>query len=201
MRRNKSLWLFLLTLIVIAVASLFGPAERSLGTNVRLVYIHGAWVWTALIAFGAAAVVGLMGWLLSKQSLHTWSRALGQAGLFFWITYLPLSLWTMQANWNGLYLTEPRFRFAIDFAVIGILLQLAILILRNPRYASLINMGYFAALWFSLTRTEQVMHPPSPILTSNSIEIQLFFFTLLGLCVFALWWLSLWLHQRALERR
>jgi hypothetical protein len=107
----------------------------------------------------------------------------------------------MQANWNGLYLTEPRFRFAIDFAVIGILLQLAILVLRKPRYASLINMGYFAALWFSLTRTEQVMHPPSPILTSNSIEIQLFFFTLLGLCVFALWWLSLWLHQRALERR
>jgi hypothetical protein len=107
----------------------------------------------------------------------------------------------MQANWNGLYLTEPRFRFAIDFAVIGILLQLAILILRKPRYASLINMGYFVALWFSLTRTEQVMHPPSPILTSNSLEIQLFFFTLLGLCVFALCWLSLWLRQRALERR
>ena len=201
MRRIPSLKLFWLTLIVIAVASLFGPAERSLGTNVRLVYIHGAWVWTALIAFGAAAVAGLIGWLLSSQSLHTWSRALGQAGLFFWITYLPLSLWTMQANWNGLYLTEPRFRFAIDFAVIGILLQLAILILRNPRYASLINMGYFAALWFSLTRTEQVMHPPSPILSSNSLEIQFFFFTLLGLCVIALGWLSLWLHQRALARR
>ena len=201
MRRNKSLWLFLLTLIVIAVASLFGPAERSLGTNVRLVYIHGAWVWTALIAFGAAAVAGIMGWLLSSQSLHTWSRALGQAGLFFWITFLPLSLWTMQANWNGLYLTEPRFRFAIDFAVIGILLQLAILILKKPRYTSLINMGYFAALWFSLARTEQVMHPPSPILSSNSLEIQFFFFTLLGLCVFALWWLSLWLRQQALERR
>lgn len=201
MRRIPSLKLFWLTLIVIAVASLFGPAERSLGTNVRLVYIHGAWVWTALIAFGAAAVAGLIGWLLSSQSLHTWSRALGQAGLFFWITYLPLSLWTMQANWNGLYLTEPRFRFAIDFAVIGILLQLAILILKKPRYTSLINMGYFAALWFSLARTEQVMHPPSPILSSNSLEIQFFFFTLLGLCVIALGWLSLWLHQRALARR
>jgi hypothetical protein len=201
MRRIPSLKLFLLTLVVIAIASFFGPAERSLGTNVRLVYIHGTWVWTALIAFGAAAVAGFMGWLLSSQSLHTWSRALGQAGLFFWITYLPLSLWTMQANWNGLYLTEPRFRFAIDFAVIGILLQLAILILKKPRYTSLINMGYFAALWFSLARTEQVMHPPSPILSSNSLEIRFFFFTLLGLCVFALGWLSLWLHQRALARR
>ena len=201
MRRIQSLRFFLLTLIVIAIASFFGPAERSLGTNVRLVYIHGAWVWTALIAFGAAAAVGLMGWLLSRQSLHTWSGSLGQAGIFFWITYLPLSLWTMQANWNGLYLTEPRFRFAIDFAVTGILLQLAILIMRKPRYASLINIGYFAALWFALTRTEQVMHPPSPILSSNSIEIQLFFFLLLGLCVFALWWLGLWLRQRALEHR
>ena len=201
MRRIPSLKLFLLTIIVIVITSFFGPAERSLGTNVRLVYIHGAWVWTALIAFGAAAVAGLMGWLFSSQSLHAWSRALGQAGLFFWITYLPLSLWTMQANWNGLYLTEPRFRFAIDFAIIGILLQLAILILRKPSYTSLINMGYFAALWLNLTRTEQVMHPPSPILSSNSPEIQFFFFALLGLCVFALGWLSHWLHQRALDQR
>ncbi len=119
--------------------------------------------------------------------------------MFFWITYLPLSLWTMQANWNGLYLTEPRFRFAIDFAIIGILLQLAILIMRKPRYTSLINMGYFAALWFTLARTEQVMHPPSPILSSNSIEIQFFFFTLLGLCVFALWGLTHWLRNREFE--
>jgi len=201
MRKIHALRLFLIAIIVIAIASLFGPAERSLGTNVRLVYIHGAWVWTALIAFGAAAVTGLLGWLLSRPSLHTWSSALGQAGLFFWITYLPLSLWTMQANWNGLYLTEPRFRMAIDFAIIGILVQLASLILRNPRYSSLINIGFFAALWFSLSRTEQVMHPPSPILTSNSLEIQLFFFSLIGLCVFALWGLSYWLRQLALERR
>ena len=201
MRKIPSLTLFLLIIIVIAIVSFFGPAERSLGTNVRLVYIHGAWVWTALIAFSAAAATGLMGWLLSRNSLHSWSSALGRAGIFFWITYLPLSLWTMQANWNGLYLAEPRFRFAIDFAVIGILLQLAILILRKPRYTSLINIGYFAALWFTLARTEQVMHPPSPILSSNSLEIQFFFFTLLGLCVFALWWLSHWLHQRALDRQ
>ncbi len=201
MRKIPSLRLFLLTLIVIGIVSFFGPTERSLGTNVRLVYIHGAWVWTALIAFGAAAVTGLMGWLFSRLSLHSWSSALGRAGIFFWITYLPLSLWTMQANWNGLYLAEPRFRFAIDFALIGILLQLAILILRKPRITSLINIGYFAALWFTLAHTEQVMHPPSPILSSNSLEIQLFFFTLLGLCVFALWWLSHWLRQRELERR
>ena len=201
MRKIPSLTFFLLAIIVIAIVSFFGPTERSLGTNVRLVYIHGAWVWTALIAFSAAAATGLIGWLLSRHSLHSWSSALGRAGIFFWITYLPLSLWTMQANWNGLYLAEPRFRFAIDFAVIGILLQLAILILRKPRYTSLINIGYFAALWFTLARTEQVMHPPSPILSSNSLEIQFFFFTLLGLCVFALWWLSHWLHQRALDRQ
>jgi hypothetical protein len=201
MRKMPSLRLFLLAVVVIAIASFFGPAERSLGTNARLVYIHGAWVWTALIAFSSAALAGLGGWLLSRQSLHTWSNALGQAGIFFWITYMPLSLWTMQANWNGLYLTEPRFRFAVDFAIIGILLQLAILILRNPRYSSLINIGYFAALWVTLSRTEQVMHPPSPILSSNSIEIRLFFFTLLGLCIFALWWLSYWLHQRVFEHR
>ena len=50
---------FILTVIVIAVVSLFGPEEATLGPSVRLVYLHGAWVMTAQLLFVLAALVGL----------------------------------------------------------------------------------------------------------------------------------------------
>ena len=38
------------TIIVIALFAFFGPEEESLGANVRIVYLHGAWVLAAELA-------------------------------------------------------------------------------------------------------------------------------------------------------
>ena len=107
---------FFITVIAIALLTLLGPEEKSLGANVRIVYLHGAWVLTAEIAFFAAALAGLFGLILHKDIFHAWSAALGRTGILFWVTYLPLSLFAMQSNWNGLFLAEPRFRLAMIFA-------------------------------------------------------------------------------------
>lgn len=187
---------FLFLLILIGVVTILGPSEQSLGDNVRLVYLHGAWVWTAMITFLAAAVTGVLGLLLRKGLWHAWSFALGQTGLLFWITYLPLSMWTMQANWNGLYLAEPRWRIGLHYALIGLLLQAGLLVLRRARLASLSNVIYMAALMWSLSTAEQVMHPPSPILGSDATSIQLYFFGLTGLCLLAAGILAGWLRTR-----
>src|SRR3990172_1257814 len=102
-RRAPLLW-FGISLVAIAGMTLVGPAEKSLGANVRVVYLHGVWVWTALLAFLAAAGAGLVGLILQNEKLQRWSRALGRTGLFFWISYLPISMWAMQTNWNGFFL-------------------------------------------------------------------------------------------------
>jgi hypothetical protein len=197
MNRRLSLpIIFLFLLILIGVVTLLGPSERSLGDNVRLVYLHGAWVWTAMIAFTMAAAIGLLGLLLRKGSWHSWSFALGQTGLLFWVTYLPLSLWTMQANWNGMYLAEPRWRIGLHYALIGLLLQGGLLVLRKPRLASLANILYWLGLVWSLSQAEQVMHPPSPIMSSDSSSIQLYFFGLTALCLLAAGILASWWRSR-----
>jgi hypothetical protein len=109
MSKLKSpLTLFCVTVIVIALLAFFGPEERSLGASVRIVYLHGAWVLAAELAFAAAGLAGLIALITRQESFHKWSAALGRTGLFFWVTYLPLSLWAMQSNWNGLFLAEPR---------------------------------------------------------------------------------------------
>lgn len=191
-KRSPLIW-FGVTLALIAGFTLLGPAEKALGTNVRVVYLHGAWVWAALAGFFASALLGLVGLLLQRVNLQHWSRALGRSGLFFWITYLPISMWAMQTNWNGLYLAEPRWRLALVFAVGGLVLQVGVALIENPAWAAAADVAYFMALVLALVNTENVMHPPSPILDSDAARIQLYFaglllLTLLAAGLFA-WWL------------
>src|SRR4030042_628170 len=104
MPRFSPLLAFLILVGLIALLSLFGPREASLGANVRLVYLHGAWVWTALVGFGAAALAGLVGLLFRRPRLQAWAGALGQAGPVFLVAFLPLRPWTVAATREGLFL-------------------------------------------------------------------------------------------------
>jgi hypothetical protein len=185
---------FFISIILIAILALFGPEEKSLGSNVRLVYLHGAWVLTAEIAFIAAALAGLLGLVLRRDLFHAWSAALGRTGIIFWVTYLPLSILAMQSNWNGLFLAEPRFRLAMIFAVTGVLLQLGLWVFNTPWLTSLANIIYIIALRIIFATAENIMHPPpSPIFNSGNYVIIGFF---VGLNLLA--WLAAYFLTRFL---
>ncbi len=178
----------LLNLTLIAMALAFGPLENSLGTNIRLVYLHGAWVEFGKFAFGLAALAGLGGLVLPTR-LHPWrwqavSLALGRTGLFFWLTYLPMSLLVMQATWGGFFFDEPRWRVPLMFGVVGTLLQAGLYLLNSPRLACLANLVYGAALWLVLGGLTNVLHPDSPIFNSGSARIEFYFIVLLVLTLF-----------------
>jgi hypothetical protein len=177
MRRVRSpfLW-FILALAATAGLTAIGPREEFLGSAVRIVYLHGAWILTAQAALGLAAVAGLFGSLMQRERLQHWSVALGYTGLFFWVTSLPLSLWAMQANWNGLFLAEPRFRVAIILSVTGILLQVGLALLARPVFTSIGNVLFFIAMVIGLARAGYILHPPpSPIFNSGNLPLELFF--------------------------
>ena len=190
---------------IILIATFFGPEEKALGSNVRLVYLHGAWVLTAEIAFMAAGLMGALGLLAHyvtalgsrEDFFHRWSEALGRSGIVFWVTYLPLSLWAMESNWNGLFLAEPRFRLALTFAVVGILLQLGLWIIANKLLTSAANIAYIVVLRVIFATAANIMHPPpSPIFNSGNYTIITFFvgLNLLTWCAaffLTRWWLEL----------
>ena len=181
---------FIATVIVIALLALFGPEERSLGANVKIVYLHGAWVMAAELAFVAAAIAGLIAFITRRNVLHEWSAALGRTGIFFWVTYLPLSLWAMQSNWNGLFLAEPRFRLALIFAVTGVLLQVGLWLINTNWVTSLANIIYIVVLRVIFSTAENVMHPPpSPIFNSGNYTIIGFFLALIALTLLAAYFL------------
>ncbi len=192
-RLKSPLLLFFATVILIALLALFGPEDKSLGANVRVVYLHGAWVLTAEIAFALGGVAGFLALLRPRPRLDNWSAALGRSGTVFWVTYLPLSLWAMETNWNGLFLAEPRFRLALTFAVVAVLIQAGLWLLAKPAYTSAANALFAIVLYYAFSRAPDVMHPPpSPIFNSGNAAIIGFFVTLNLLTWVAAYFLTRW---------
>jgi hypothetical protein len=190
---KSPLTVFLISVILIALLAMFGPEEQSLGANVRVVYLHGAWVLAAELAFIAAGVAGLLALITKRNLLHNWSAALGRTGILFWVTYLPLSLWAMQTNWNGLFLSEPRFRLALIFAVTGVLLQVGLWLINIDWVTSLANVIYIVVLRLVFAGADNVMHPPpSPIFNSGNLVIIGFFLALTVLSLLAAFFLTRW---------
>ncbi len=187
---------FLGVVILIGVIAPFGPEEQTLGSNVRVVYLHGAWVLTAEMAFIAAGLAGLVGLIARRDIFHAWSAALGQTGIFFWLMYLPLSLWAMETNWNGLFLAEPRFRLAMTFAIVGLLLQIGLWLIDNKMLTSAANIAYIVLLRVVFAMAQNVMHPPpSPIFNSGNFAIIGFFVVLNLLMWIAAYFLTRWFLQ------
>lgn len=168
-------------LSVAGVLAALSPPELTLGSSVRLIYLHGAWIWASILTLAGAAGVGLVGLLTRRPDHHRWSAGLGRSGSVFWLVSLLLSLAAMQAGWNGLFLAEPRWRIAAEFAFLAVLVQAGAALIGRPPATSLLNVVFFVALAASLLSTEAVMHPPSPVFTSESASIRWTFVALAGL--------------------
>ena len=163
--------------------------EQSLGTGVRIVYLHGVWVWAALLGLAGAALVGALALIGQRDTWHRWSGALARTGLFFWISYIPLSMWAAQVNWNGLFLAEPRWRVAFVFAV-GVVghpvghsaggeladqLDLECVLLRGfdvcPQPGSGSDASGFADLHLRLFAHSRFLHWPSSVDHTGSMAV------------------------------
>jgi len=179
MSKSSSLWL-LLTVVAILLVTLLAPLEKTLESNARIVYLHGAWVWSAMLTILAAGAVGLVALLARRQALYGWSRALGRAGILLWVLFLPMSLYVMQINWNGIYLDEPRFRIPFNLAVVGLFLQVGLSFF-GTAWTSLANLLYGLVLFFAMRSVETILHPDAPILNTDALDIQIFFFGLMVL--------------------
>ena len=191
--RRRHVPLITANLLLLLVITLVSPLEQTLGWRVRAVYFHGAWVWTGLAAYGLAALAGLAAFVWAKRRAF-WadvSLALGRAGLFFWLTYLPMSLWVQQINWGGIYWDEPRWKAALAFGVASILIQIALVLFDFPLITSSANLVFGGALFGTLANIQNVMHPESPIFSSGSTLIKVFFLALLILSLLFLGQLGL----------
>jgi len=174
---------------LILILTLLGPAEKSLGETARIIYLHGALVWVAIMAFGAAALlgllalVGLLGVPVLQDWPHRWCLAAGRVALIFWTSYLPLSMWAAQSAWGRVALDDPSFLKAFRVLAAALIVQVMIWLWVRPAWLqSLLNIAPFILVTLQLSRPERIMHPESPIGNSESLLIQVYFYTLSALC-------------------
>ena len=99
----------------------------------------------------------------------------------------------MEANWNGLFLAEPRFRLALIFAVAGFLLQFGLWLIDSLPLTSVANLVFIVTLRLVFSTASYVMHPPpSPIFSSGLWNVILFFVALNLLTWMAAYFLTRW---------
>jgi hypothetical protein len=190
-------YLLALTLLFIIILTLLGPSEKTLGGTLSLVLLHGAWVWTGKVCFGLAVIAGLAAliWRTRTQWIQR-TRALAYSGLFFWLTYLPMSLVVMQLSWGGFFFDEPRWRIPFLFGVIAILLQAGLWLFNQPILTAVGNIVFGVALWWQLGGLQNVLHPEAPIATSGSTNIQGYFLLILFFSILFALQLTLWIFKR-----
>ena len=188
----------LATLALIALVTALSPLEKTLGAGIRLVYFHGAWVETGKVAYALAGLAGLAALLRvgqRKQLWPAWSLALGRTALFFWLTYLPMSLLLQQLEWGGIYWDEPRWRAPLAFGVAAVLVQVALALINHPLVTSAANLVFGAALWLVLANLQNVLHPDSPIFSSGSLRMEAFFVAILLLSLFCMAQIALMFYR------
>ncbi len=199
-------WLLLATLAFIILLTLLGPSEKTLGANLKLVLLHGAWVWAGKVAFAVSslsALVFLFLFLRTKKQSESWlnsTRASAYTALFFWFTYLPMSLVVMQLNWGGFFFDEPRWKIPFLFGIVALLIQGAFLLFDYPLITSIGNLIYGIVLWWTLGISDNVLHPNSPVAQSNSGNIQLYFIGLMLVTLFFAIQIAWWVYNKLMEK-
>ncbi len=187
----------LITLALIVGASFLAPIEKTLGSNIRLIYVHAAWVWTGKLAFGLSAVAGLLALVFfTRKKLVHLSRSIAYTALFFWVTYLPMSLIVMQVNWGGFFFDEPRWRVPFLLGIIAVLLQVGLWAFNNDRLTAAGNFLFGVALWLQLGGVENILHPDNPIGTSDSTAIMGSYTLILILTIILGAQLTLWIYEQ-----
>ena len=172
----------LLIAAAIALVLFLAPLDRVLGGVSRLVYLHGAMVWVALIGYTAAGVLGVLHLVTDRPVWYRWSQGVERAAILFWAGYLPLSVIAADLAWNGVFWGEPRWAMAAEILLVAVGFQIGGALLGRPQVSSTLNAMMAGVTWWLLLRTPLIIHPKNPIGASDSVGIKLSFVALVVLC-------------------
>ncbi len=163
-----------LTFLAVALALLFwlAPAERTLGTGMRSVYLHVGLIWTGIAGFSIGGLLGLLVFLRNDAQLDGWAQTVGWVACGFFAAGFLSSMLASSINWGGVFLAEPRNLSALMVLCVALIVQIWGSWPVSPRLKGLFRVALVAIfIWSNLT-TPLVLHPQNPIRTSTSQAIQ-----------------------------
>jgi hypothetical protein len=210
--RTRALPVLALGLFVLLVVGvLLAPAETRLGSIVKLVYVHGALVWTGLLCFSMAGLLGLVAVIIhylvgSAGRSAVWYRgteSTGLASLAVWVLYVISSMAVTGLTWGQLIAwNEPRVRATGLILVAAIVLFVVSRLVNHRDFTAGVNVLMGIVPWVMVRQADVIRHPENPIGGSESMAIQSFFLlivlTVAGLAATWIAWLWIGAELRAI---
>ena len=181
-------------LVLLIVWVVLAPAEATLGSVVKLVYVHGALVWVGLLTFTLAGVLGLVALLVRRALWYEGAAAAGAAALWIWVIYSISAMAVTALTWGQLIAwNEPRVRATALILLAAVLLAIVARLVGHRDFSAAMNVLMGIVPWILVLRAEAIRHPIDPIGGSGSTAMQTFYLlmvlTVAGLALVLVAWL------------
>jgi hypothetical protein len=186
--------LLLLLLAAIGLILVRAPLEQTLGSGIRVVYIHVALIWAGMAGLLLNGLLGLAVALTERPLLERWRQILGWLFIGLFVLGVLVSLWAQQVNWGGILWREPRNVAVFNVTAVALISQILADWSPRLRWRGLLSAALAAFLLWEIPRAELVMHPENPVGSSHSAGIQFTFYSLAVLCFLTVLWLAWYVH-------
>jgi len=187
----------LLTIALLAaLILLLSPVEQTLGSGIRIVYLHVALIWVGMAGLLIAGLFGLAVATSPRLTWLSWLRASSWVAFGFFATGAIISLIAEIVNWGAIFWSEPRTTSILQILALAVIVQIASSWPLNVRLHGFLHVALAGFMVWSTARAELVLHPDNPIGTSSSMGIRFGFYSLFVLFAIAALWLAFYIRQR-----
>jgi hypothetical protein len=198
--------LAVLLLVLLVIWILLSPSDTRLGNLVKLVYVHGALVWTGLLTFSVAGGLGLVALVVRRPIWYRGTQSAGLAALMVWCVYVISAMAVTGLTWGQVVAWhEPRVRATGLILVAALFLFGVSRLVKHRDFTALVNLTMGIVPWVVVRRAEVIRHPVDPIGGSGSAAIQSYYwlivFTVVGLAATLVVWLWTRPEQKRASRR
>ncbi len=169
------LFVYLALVILLAALLVFSPSEATLGSVVKIVYLHGALERVSMYAYLAAGLLGLAQLALRRSGLAHWTQAVAETAIGFWLAEFVVSLPAQVLAWGGITLSEPRVNSAIWILGLTVLLYIVARWMGQRAWMSIAVASNALIVLLILRGTVNILHPFNPIVASDSSDIKVFY--------------------------
>jgi hypothetical protein len=184
-------------LAALAVLLILSPAEQTLGNVVKLVYLHGAFVRTGLLAFTVEGILGATALVSDRLWAIEWGRAVGHTALIVWVVYVLSSMIVTYVAWGvAIAWGEPRVLVSAQILMAALVFWAVSLFLQHWRVNAALNVLLGALAWILVRSAGVVIHPVDPIGGSSSVAIKAFYAGIVACVILLAFELALWLKLR-----
>ncbi len=194
-KRSRTLSVILLACLVLLLW--LAPAERTLGQKIKLIYLHGALVRTAMALLAISFPLNVIALVRSHPRWLNWGKAFFGAAAIIWLMHTLFSMVTTRVTW-GVWIAwfEPRTRFTFILASALIIAVVTTYVISDDRFTAFVFAVLAGTTLALLPQLGVIQHPLNPIGTSPSAQIKEFYVAILLVSLALGGLLVIWLQSK-----